>query len=221
MYPKLPYDPLRDLAPITQTTMQPMLVVLHPAVPANSVKELIALAALHPRALNFSSSSTGGSGHLAGELFKAMANVDMTHVPYKGSAPATLAVISGEVQLSFNNILASLPHVTAGKLKAVAVTSATRSISLPEVPTVAEAGVPGYVATSWNGFFAPAATPRAIVEKLNAEIVRILRTREVKDRFVSMGAESVGNSPAEFGAFARDEIARWGKVIRDNKISAD
>lgn len=221
MYAKLPYDPVKDLAAITQTTAQPMVIVLHPSVPVGSVKELIAFASAHPRKLNFSSSSTGGSGHLAGELFKSMAKVDMTHVPYKGSGPATLAVISGEVQLSFNNILASLPHVNGGKLKAIAVTSPARSASLPQVPTVAEAGVRGYEATSWNGIFAPAGTPRAILEKLNAEIVRILRTPEVKERFVSMGAEPVGNSSAQFSAYVRSEIARWGKVIRDNDIKAD
>jgi tripartite-type tricarboxylate transporter receptor subunit TctC len=221
IYPKLTYDPVKDLAAITQTTSQPMIVVLHPAVPINSVKELIAYARAHPKKLNFSSSSTGGSGHLAGELFKALTKTEMTHIPYKGSGPATLAALSGEVQLTFNNILAALPHVQGGKLKAVGVTSRERSKALPNVPTVAEAGVPGYDATSWNGMFAPAKTPAAIVKKLNTEVVNILRTAEVRDRFVAMGADPVGSTPEQFAAYVKLEIARWGKVIRDNDIQAE
>ncbi|HEX2825034.1 MAG TPA: tripartite tricarboxylate transporter substrate binding protein [Burkholderiales bacterium] len=221
MYPKLAYDPVKDLAPITQTSSQPMIVVLHPSVAINSVKELVAYAKAQPNKLNFSSSSTGGSGHLAGELFKAMTKTEMIHIPYKGSGPATLAAISGEVQLTFNNILAALPHVQGGKLKAIAITSRERSKSLPKVPTVAEAGVPGYEATSWNGMFAPARTPTAIVNKLNAEVVRILKTPEVRDRFIAMGADPVASTPEQFGAYVKSEIARWGKVIRDNNIQAD
>ena len=221
IYSKLPYDPLRDLVAITQTSAQQMVLVLHPSVRAGSVKEFVALAAGQPGKLNFSSSSTGSSAHLAGELFKAMAKVDMAHVPYKGSGPAALATLAGEVQLMFGNILAVLPHVNAGKLKAIGVTSAQRTSALPAVPTIAEAGVPGYEATSWNGVFAPARTPRAIVTKLNADIVKVLNLPDVRSMLVSMGANPVGGTPEEFGAYVKHEIVRWGKVIRDNNIRAD
>jgi tripartite-type tricarboxylate transporter receptor subunit TctC len=218
IYRKLPYDPVRDLIAITQTSAQPMLLVLNASVPASSLKELIALATAEPGKLNFSSSSTGGTAHLAGELFKGLAKVDITHVPYKGSAPALLAVIAGEVQLMFGNILATLPHAQSGKLKAIAVTSAERSGAVPNVPTIAESGVPGYEATGWNGVFAPAGTPRAIIAKLNADIVKVLNMPDVRERLTGMGSNPVGGTPEQFSAYVKQEIARWGKVIRDNKI---
>jgi tripartite-type tricarboxylate transporter receptor subunit TctC len=218
MYPNLPYDPLRDLIAITQTSAQVNVLVLHPSVNASSVKELIALAASHPGKLNFSSAAAGSTGHLAGELFQSLAKIRMTHVPYRGSSPAAIAVIAGEVQLMFGNALAVLPHVNSGKLKAIAVSSRERSKALPNLPTIAEAGVPGYEAMGWNGVFAPAATPRAIVAKLNTDIVNVLRMPDVRERLESMGSNPVGGTPEQFGAYVRQEIARWGKVIRDNNI---
>lgn len=218
---KVPYDPVRDLVAITQTSSQSMLVVLHPNAPMNSVKEVIAFARAHPNKLIYASSGTGGSGHLAVELFQALTKVSMTHVPYKGNGPALLAQVSGEVQLGFNNMLAVLPHATSGRLKPIAVTSATRARALPSVPTVAEAGVPGYEAISWNGIFAPAKTPRAIVNQIHAEVVKTLNMPDVRERLVAVGSDPIGSTPAEFLAYVKTELARWGKVIRDNNIRSD
>ena len=218
---KVPYDPVKDLIPITQTSAQVMVVALHPAVAINSVKELIAQARASPGRIIYASSGTGGSGHLAVELFQALAKVSMTHVPYKGSGPAVLVLLGGEVQIGFNNILAALPHVNNGKLKAIAVTSAKRALSLPNVPTLAEAGVPGYEATSWNGLFAPARTPRPIIDKIHAEVVKILNTPDVRDKLVAAGSDPVGSTPEEFLAYIKLELARWGKVIRDNNIKSE
>jgi tripartite-type tricarboxylate transporter receptor subunit TctC len=218
---KVPYDPVKDLAPITQTSAQAMLVVLHPSVPINSVKELIATAKAQPGKLVYSSSGAGGSGHLAVELFQSIAKVTMTHVPYKGSGPAVVALLSGEAQVGFTNILAVLPHVNAGKLKAIAVTSGKRANAAPNVPTLAESGVPGYEATSWNGMFAPAKTPRAIINKVHAEVVKALQSPDVREKLVAMGSDPVGSTPEEFHAYIKQEFARWGKVIRENNIRAE
>ena len=221
LYAKLPYDPVRDLIAITQTGAQWMVLVLHPSVGASSVKELVALASSQPGKLNFSSAATGSTGHLAAELFKSLAKVDMTHVPYKGSGPAAIAALAGEVQLMFGNILTVLPHVNAGKLKAIGVTSRERTNVLPNVPTIAQAGVAGYEATGWNGVFAPAGTPRAIVTKLNTDILKVLNLPDVREQMLKMGSTPVGGSPEEFGAFVKQEIVRWGKVVRDNKVHLD
>ena len=218
---KVPYDPIKDLAPITQTSGQAMLVVLHPSVPINSVQELIATAKAQPGKLVYSSSGAGGSGHLAVELFQSIAKVSMTHVPYKGSGPAVLALLGGEAQLGFTNILAVLPHVNAGRLKAIAVTSGKRANAAPNIPTLAESGVPGYEATSWNGMFAPAKTPRAIIDKLHAEVVKALHSPDVREKLVAMGSDPVGSTPEQFHAFIKQEHARWGRVIRDNNIRAE
>jgi tripartite-type tricarboxylate transporter receptor subunit TctC len=218
---KVPYDPIADLAPITQTSAQAMLVVLHPSVPINSVKELIAYTRAQPGKLIYASSGTGGSGHLAAELFQALTKTSMTHVPYKGNGPALLAQVSGEVQLGFNNVLAALPHVQSGKLKAVGVTSVKRAPTVPSVPTLAESGVTGYEATSWNGVFAPAKTPRPLIAKLHADIVKVLKTPDIRERLVAAGSDPVGSTPEEFAAYVKLELARWGKVIRDNNIRAE
>jgi tripartite-type tricarboxylate transporter receptor subunit TctC len=195
--------------------------VLHPSVPINSVKELIAFAKAQPGKLAFASSGTGGSGHLAAELFMASTRVGMTHVPYKGNGPALLAQVSGEVQLGFNNILAVLPHVNNGRLKAIAVTSAKRARAVPSLPTLAESGVTGYDATSWNGVFAPAKTPRPIIDKIHAEIVSVLNSPDVREKLVAAGSDPVGSTPEEFLAYVKLELARWGKVIRDNNIRSE
>lgn len=218
---KVPYDPVKDLIAITQTSAQSMLVVLHPSVPINSVKELTAFARSNPNKLIYASSGTGGSGHLAVELFQALTKVTMTHVPYKGNGPAVLALLGGEAQLGFNNILAVLPHVQAGKLKAIAVTSTKRAPTVPNVPTLVESGVAGYDATSWNGVFAPARTPRTIIDKIHADIVKVLKTPEIRERLVASGSDPVGSTPEEFSAHVKAELARWGKVIRDNNIRSE
>jgi len=218
---KVPYDPVKDLIPITQTSAQVMLVVLHPSMPISSVKELIAHAKAQPGKIIYASSGTGGSGHLAVELFQALAQVNMTHVPYKGSGPAVLALVAGEVQLGFNNILSVLPHVNSGRLKAIAVTSSKRAPAVPNLPTMAEAGVPGYEATSWNGIFAPAKTPRPIIIKIHAEVVKILNTPDVREKLIAAGSDPVGSTPEEFLVFVKSELARWGKVIRENNIRAE
>jgi tripartite-type tricarboxylate transporter receptor subunit TctC len=218
---KVPYDPVTDLIAITQTSAQSMLVVVHPSLPISSVKELVALARAQPNKLVYASSGTGGSGHLAVELFQALTKVSMTHVPYKGNGPALIAQIGGEVQLGFNNILAALPHVQSGKLKAIAVTSTKRAPTMPNVPTMIESGVAGYDASSWNGVFAPAKTPRPIINKLHAEIVKVLKTPDIRERLVASGSDPVGSTPEEFSAYVKAELARWGKVIRENNIRAE
>jgi tripartite-type tricarboxylate transporter receptor subunit TctC len=218
---KVSFDPLADLIPITQTSAQVMLVVLHPSVPVNSVKELIAYARAQPNKLVYASSGTGGSGHLAVELFLAITKVSMTHVPYKGSGPAVLAMIQGETQLGFNNILSVLPHVNNGRLKAIAVTSTKRAPSVPNLPTLAEAGVPGYDATSWNGIFAPAKTPRPIINKIHAAAVKALNSPDVREKLVAAGSDPIGSTPEEFLAYVKLEIARWGKVIKENNIRSE
>jgi tripartite-type tricarboxylate transporter receptor subunit TctC len=221
LFPNLAYDPQRDLVAVTQTSTQPMILVVHPTVPVTSVKELLARAKAQPGKINFASGGAGGTSHLAAELFKAMAKVDMTHVPYKGSAPAVIAVVGGEVQIMIGVGLPLLPHVNAGKLKALAVTTATRSNLLPAVPTVAQAGVPGYEAAGWNGLFAPANTPASIVAKVNRDVVKALNMPDVRDKLVSMGATPVGSSSEHFSAFVKQETARWGKVVRNNNIRAE
>jgi tripartite-type tricarboxylate transporter receptor subunit TctC len=218
---KVPYDPTKDLIPITQTSAQSMLVVLHPSVTINSVKELIAFARAQPNKLAFASSGTGGSGHLATELFMSITKVSMTHVPYKGNGPALLAQVSGEVQLGFNNILAVLPHVNSGRLKAIAVTSAKRAHAVPNLPTLAESGVPGYDASSWNGIFAPSKTPRSIINTIHAEVVKALNAPDVREKLVAAGSDPVGSTPEQFLAYVKLELARWGKVIRENNIRSE
>lgn len=218
---KVPYEPLKDLIPITQTSGQSMLLVVHPSVPINSVKDLLAAAKAQPKKLTFASSGTGGSGHLAAELFQSIAKVSLTHVPYKGNGPAVLAVLSAEVQMGFNNILAVLPHVNGGKLKAIGVTSPKRAAAVPNVPTLSESGVTGYEATSWNGMFAPAKTPRPVINKVHGEVVKALNSPDVREKLVAMGSDPVGSTPEEFFAYIRLELERWGKVIRDNNIRSE
>lgn len=211
---KMPYDTLRDLAPITQAVSNTNIMVLHPSLPVKSVKEFIALARARPDALTYASSGNGTITHLSGELFKLMTEVRMTHVPYKGGAPALTALISGEVGLSFENALIVIPHIRAGKMRPIAVTGARRTQALPDVPTMEEAGVRGYQATGWYGLLAPVAVPQDILAKLHAESVQVLRSREIVDKLAAMGSEAIGNTPAEFAAFIRSEAEKWGKVVR-------
>jgi tripartite-type tricarboxylate transporter receptor subunit TctC len=221
MHPKLPYDPLRDFAPITQVARVPQILLVHPAVPAKSVTELIALAKAKPGALNYASAGTGSSTHLPMELFMSLAHISFNHVPYKGTAPGLTDLLAGQVQLMFNAIPPALPHMKSGRVRALAVTSAQRSASLPEVPTIAESGLPGYAYDSWFAIFAPARTPAAIIDKLNREIVRIVKLPDVHERFVTMGVDPLGTSPRELGQHVKSEIARFTKIVRDRNIRAE
>jgi tripartite-type tricarboxylate transporter receptor subunit TctC len=221
LMPNRGYDSLRDLAPVTQAVTVTNLLVVHPSVPAKNVKELLAIARSKPGRLNYASSGNGTVTHLAGELFKLMGKVDITHVPFKGGAPALTALISGEVDLSYENSLVVTPHVKAGKVKALAVTGANRSKLMPELPTISESGLPGYNASGWYGLFVPAATPKPIIARLNQEAVKALRTPEVVKTLSSQGAEPVGNTPEEFGAFVKAEVDKWANLVKIAKMKMD
>ena len=214
LYAGLAYDPTRDLAPVSLVVTMSNVLLVHPALPARSVTELIALAKARPGALASASAGVGSSNHLALVLFNMMTGSDIAHIPYKGAAPAVADVMGGHVAMTFVPIAAAVPPVKAGRLRALGVTGAARSAALPGVPTLDEAGVTGYEATSWNALLAPAATPRDLVLKINSALVESLRASKVREILVSSGAEAVGNSPDEFARFLRDEIAKWGKVVR-------
>jgi tripartite-type tricarboxylate transporter receptor subunit TctC len=211
---KLPYDPAKDFEPITLINTTPLVVVVNPGVPANSIKELIALARSKPGSLNFGSSGSGGSNHLAGELFNAMAGVKMVHIPYKGNAPALTDLVGGHVDLVFNGLTSALPLIKSGKLRALAVTSLARTGSLPDMPTLDELGLKGFQAVAWNGLNAPGRTPKDIIGKINADVLRVIRSPELVERLKAEGSDPVGNSPEQYSAFLRDEITKWAKVIQ-------
>lgn len=221
LYSKLPYDPIKDFAPVTLITSVPNVLVLHPSVPAQNVRELIALAKARPGQLNFASGSTGSAGHLAGELFKSMAGVDMAHIPYKGAAPAVIDLLGGHVSLMFDNLASALPNIKAARVRALAVTTLQRSPLLPQLPTISEAGLRGFDISTWFGIFAPAGTPPDIVAKLHGEIVRVLHAPETRERLATLGAEPVGNKPDEFAAFIKTEIPKYAKIIKASGAKAD
>jgi tripartite-type tricarboxylate transporter receptor subunit TctC len=220
LFVKLPWDPVRDFVPITMVERSPNVVTVHPSMPVRSVKELIALAKARPGELNFGSVASGGPDHLAAELLKSMTGIKISHVPYKGIAPALQALLSGEVQLTFGSIASVMPHVKSGRLRAIAVTSAEPSALLPALPPVA-ATVPGFEVVPVTGMWAPAKTPVAIINRLNQEIVRFLRTPEAKERFLSAGIETVGNSPEEFAAIIKSEMAIMSRVIKEAGIKVE
>ncbi len=221
LYRNLPYDPVKDFMPITLVASAPLLVVVHPSLPVNSVQELIALAKAKPGQLNFASAGSGNSTHLAGEMFKMMANVDIVHVPYKGATPAEVDLMAGHASIMFSSILSAKPHSIAGKMRALAVTSAQRTSVMAELPTVAETGLAGFDVNPWYGLFAPAGTPREIIEKINREVVGILQLPEVKERFSTLGADAMGNTSSQFAAFIDLEINKWAKVIKMSGTTAD
>ena len=218
---KLPYDALADFAPITLINTTPLVLVVNPGVPARSVKDLIALAKARPGQLNFGSSGTGGSNHLAGELFNAMAGVKIVHIPYKGNAPALIDLAGGHVDLIFNGLTSALPLIKSGKLRALAVTSLQRSAALPDAPTLDEVALKGFVAVAWNGLGAPANTPRDVIAKINTDVVRIVSSPELKERLKAEGSDPVGSTTGQYAAFLRDEIAKWAKVIKFAKVKAE
>jgi tripartite-type tricarboxylate transporter receptor subunit TctC len=218
---KIPYDAIKDFAPVSLVSTVPNMLVVNPSVPVKTVPELIAYAKKNPGKLNFASSGSGTSIHLSGELFKTMTGVDMVHVPYKGSAPALTDLIGGQVDLMFDNMPSSIEFVRAGKLRAVAVTTAHRSPALPDVPTVAESGVPGYEATAWFGVLATGGTPKPIVDKLSAEIQKMVKRPEVRAKLAEQGAEPVGDTPEEFRTFIKAELEKWATVVKASGARVD
>jgi len=218
---KIPLDVTRDFAPITLAGISDNMLVAHPAFPVNSVQDLIKLAKAKPGSINYGSSGAGTSVHLSMELFKTMTGTSMTHIAYKGSAPVVTDLLGGQVDVMFDNIPNVIQHVKAGRMKALAVSGAKRSFIAPEVPTVAESGVPGYEVSVWFGILVPAGTPREIVQRLNAECVRIIGTAEVSERFRNQGVEPRTGTPEQFGDMVRSEVVRWAKVIKDAGIKAD
>jgi tripartite-type tricarboxylate transporter receptor subunit TctC len=214
LHPKLSYDPIKDFAPITLVASAPSVLVVHPSVPAQTIKEFAAYARANPGKLNYASNGNGSSSHMAAVLYETNAGVKMTHVPYKGVGPALTDLMSGRIELMFNSIVAILPHIQAGKLRALAVTSKKRSSLLPDVPTIAESGWPEYEAGSWYGILAPAGTPPAIVSRLHTEIVKALKHPEVEKRLAGEGADVIGSTPQEFAAHIKSELARMGQAIK-------
>lgn len=222
LYRNLPYDPSKDFAPVALVASLPNVLLVNPSSGFNTVKYVIATARKKPRTLNYASAGSGTPPHLSMELFKSMAGIDIVHIPYKGGPPALADLVGGRVQLMFINILTALPHVKAGRLKALAVTTAERNRVLPDVPTMAEAGdLPGFAANDWFGILVPAGTPRSIVARLNRAIVAILGTQETRSRLSSQGAEPLTSTPEEFAAFIKAEIVKWGKVIKFSGARVD
>ncbi len=221
LYRSLGYDPVKDFAPVALVAIQPNILVVNPNVPAGSVKELIALAKAKPGELNYASSGSGAAAHLAGELFKAMTGVDMVHVPYKGAQPALTDVIAGQAQLMFATSASVIPYIKAGRLRALAVTTARRSAAVPELPTLSEAGVPGFEAITWHGVVVPGATPEPLVERLNRDIVKVLRLPDLRERLESLGAEVVAGTPRDFADYIAREIPKWTKVVKDSGARAE
>ena len=214
LYQNLPYDSVSDFAPITQIATSPGILVVNPSLPVKSVKDLIALARAKPGQINYASAGSGTPPHLAGELFKVMAKIDMVHVPYKGNAPAFTDVIGGQVSLIFPTMPSAMPFIKSGKLRPIAVTSAKRSPVAPDIPTIAESGLPGYEATSWYGILAPARTPPQIVARLHEVLVSVIGAPDMKDKLAAQGLEPVGNTPQQFAAVIKSEIVKWTKVVK-------
>ncbi len=221
MYAKLPYDTLTDLAAVTQMTYQPFLLIVNPAVPAKTVRELIALAKAKPGALNCASSGIGGANHLACELFNTMAGTKITHVPYKGAAPAITDLIGGQIQVYFPNPITAIQHINSGKLRALAITGKQRASMLPDLPTVAESGVPGYEAGTWFGVFAAGTTPRDIVRRVQQEFARVLQLPDVRQNLTAEGGEIIASTPEQFATYLKAEIIKWGEVVKFSGAKAE
>jgi tripartite-type tricarboxylate transporter receptor subunit TctC len=214
VFKSLPYDPVKDFAPVSMLGTTPNVLVVHPAVPARTFKEFIAYAKGNPGTIRYGSSGTGGSPHLAMELLKSLTGTDMLHVPYKGSGPVTIDLMSGQIHTTSASVSSQLPYIKSGKVRALAVTSAKRSAQLPDVPTVIESGVPGYEVTIWYGLFVPAGVPQRIIARLNSELVKVLATPILQQRMGSAGIDASASTPAELGAFVKAEIAKWTKVVK-------
>jgi tripartite-type tricarboxylate transporter receptor subunit TctC len=221
LYKKIPYDPVRDFAPVILMTETPYVVVVHPSLPVKTVADLIRLAKARPGELNYASSGSGSTPHLAGELFKSMAGVNIVHVPYKGSPAALTSLLSGETVIGITGMPSSWAQVKAGRIKALGVASTRRTATAPDLPTVTESGLRGYTVNSWSGMLAPAGTPRPVIASLNAEVLKILAQPDVKQQLLAQGFEVLGGTPEEFGSFIKDEIVKWTKVIRDAGAHVD
>jgi len=221
LHAKMPFDPMRDFAPVTLAGLQPLILVVHPSLPARTVKQFIALARANPGKLAYGTSGTAGPQHLAGEMFKVMTGTDLVHVPYKGAAPATADLIAGQVQLAFGGTTNVLPHVKTGRLRALATATLTRTRFAPELPTLDESGLPGFESVAWLGLLAPAGTPREIVSRLHSEVAKALRAPDTQEKLLAQGIEGVGNNPAEFTTFLQQEIAKWSKVVQQAGIKAE
>ena len=221
LYKKLPYNALKDFTAVSQVTDTPFMFVTHPSLPVRNVKEFVALARARPGQLNYGSAGNGSGGHLFTAMFGSMAGVNLAHVPYRGASYATTSVLSGETIFMFDNIVTTLPLAKAGKLRALAVTTAKRSRVAEDIPTLAQAGVPGYDANAWFGVFAPAGTPDAVIARLQSEISKIVKIPEIRDRFLALGAEPVGSIPEQFAAFYRAEVVKWAKVVKDSGAQID
>jgi tripartite-type tricarboxylate transporter receptor subunit TctC len=221
LYAKMPYDAVKDFVPITLLATTPNVLVVNPSLPVNSVQDLVAYAKAHPGKLSFGSGSNGSAGHLAGELFKVDTGTDIVHIPYKGGAPATQALLAGDVQFMFDNLANATAQVKAGKLKALAVTTAERSKLAPDLPTMAEAGLPGFDISTWYGLLAPAGTPKDVIAKWNASVVKILNTPEVRDRLAAQGAEAAPTTPEQFAAFIQREIPKYARIVKASGAKID
>lgn len=218
---KLPFDPVRDFTPVSLVASIPFAMIVHPSVPAKSVQEFVALAKSRAGQVNYSSAGNGTSNHLAGELLKSMAGIDMVHVPYKGSAPALNDLLAGQVSLMFDLVLTAAPHIKSGAARGLAVTGTQRSAVLPDLPTVAESGLPGYEVSAWFGIFAPAGVPQQVVQRLNADFVKAMQQPDLKQRLASLGADPLTSTPAEFSAYLRAEIGKWAKVVKASGMKVD
>ena len=221
LYKKVGYDVLRDFQPITALALAPLVLVVHPSLPARSVRELIALMKASPGAINYASGGSGSAAHMAAELFKVMAGVDIVHVPYKGTAPALIDLAGGQVPVGFYTLSATSGHVKTGRLRALGISALKRSPAIPELPTLAEAGLPGYEASTWIGVLAPAGTPREIVERLHAEIAKILTLPDVQQAFAVQGFDMIANTPTEFAAQIKGDLIKWARVIKTAKLTVD
>jgi len=221
LYADLPYDIERDFAPITQVMRSPNVLVVSPSVPAANVRELIALFKANPGKYSYGSGGNGSSAHLSAELFKSMAGVDVVHVPYKGASPALTDVIAGRVAMFIGNLPPAMPHIKSGNVRALAVTTAQRSPLVPDIPTLAESGLPGFETVAWFGLLAPTGTPKPVVDKLQAEVARIVREPDIRERIAALGGEPVGNSPEAFSAIVKGDVAKWKKVVKDADVHVD
>ncbi len=218
---KLPYDPVRDFAPVTMLIASPYVLVVHPSVAAANVKELVALAKARPGQINYGSGGNGSAPHFASEMFNTAAGIKLVHIPYKGSTPAVIDLIGGQVQVMFTGIPSVLSYIKSSRVRALAVTGRERTAALPDVPTIIESGVPGYVVSPWFGVLVPACTPQAIISTLHREIVKVLRTPAIRERFSTEGVDPVGDTPEHFGAYIKEELVKWGKVVADTGMRAE
>jgi tripartite-type tricarboxylate transporter receptor subunit TctC len=221
LHRKLPYDPVRDFAPVTILIASPYVIVVHPSVPANSVKELVALAKARPGQINYASGGAGSAPHFASEMFNTAAGIKLNHVPYKGSTPGVIDLIGGQVQVMFTGIPSVLAYIKSNRVRALAVTGKTRTAALPDVPTVIESGVPGYVVSPWFGLLVPARTPQPVIATLHRETVKVLRSPALLERFATEGVDPVGDTPEHFAAYIKEEIVKWGKVVKDTGMRVE